>query len=33
VRLCVDTSAAAKLLVEEPESDALVAFLERAVEV
>jgi len=32
VRLYVDTSAAAKLLVEEPESDAPVAFLERAVE-
>jgi predicted nucleic acid-binding protein len=31
VRWYLDTSAAAKLLVDEPESDALVAFLERAV--
>jgi uncharacterized protein len=32
VRCYLDTSAAAKLLVEETESDALAAFLERAVE-
>jgi len=32
VRHYIDTSAAAKLLVEEGESDALVAFLERALE-
>jgi uncharacterized protein len=32
VRCYLETSAAAKLLVEEPESDALVAFLEAAVE-
>lgn len=32
MRCYLDTSAAAKLLVEEAESDALVAFLERAVE-
>lgn len=32
MRRYLDTSAAAKLLVEEIESDALVAFLERAVE-
>lgn len=31
MRWYVDTSAAAKLLIEERESDALVAFLERAV--
>jgi uncharacterized protein len=30
MRLYVDTSAAAKLLVDEPESDALAAFLEHA---
>ena len=33
MRWYVDTSAAAKLLIDEPESDALAAFLERAVEV
>ena len=32
MRHYIDTSAAAKLLVEEGESDALVAFLERALE-
>jgi len=32
VRHYIDTSAAAKLLVEEGESDALAAFLERALE-
>jgi len=32
VRWYVDTSAAAKLLIDEPESDALAAFLERAVD-
>jgi predicted nucleic acid-binding protein len=32
VRWYLDTSAAAKLLVDETESDALVAFLERALE-
>jgi predicted nucleic acid-binding protein len=31
VRWYVDASAAAKLLIEEPESDALASFLERAV--